>query len=625
MRALADAMSARYGLPAAELMTRLARGRFRVKSNVDRATAQIYVRDLEALGARVRIEPASPDVSGDRTDSPTPRRTSPAIVQRAGTPTRDTATPWRSGPSLVPVQRDAPSPPAQPAPRDVLPPAQPRGPKPQLMSVPTAPELLPVGATLPEDGEPPLEPPGRRATRPSLPPQPVRPTTSPLPANVPTRATRPSLPPQAMRPTTSPLPAHLASRPQTPSLPPQQEARPKRSSLQIPVLGDADLGDGELSLGALDGGQLSLTSLDGRADPAPADGERFPASIGPPRPSNERAPANAGPGHASGDRFPASIGPAARPGAPARATGTPARAQAPQPRPDDADRFAPPGAEEAELVVELAQDERERQDRKRLSTPPAMAAERRDEPAPRTSSPALPSRTSSPLIDPTRGPGRGRSDALSGHAGAAASGHIGASASATAAGGATTGASASAMRASSATIGASASATRASGATTGAGASAMGANGATTGASGAMFGGAAIGAGGAAIGAGGAGGAAHEPVGASPLLARLAAPRMRLAAGVLLAILLGFAPASIIASLREHRADHAIDAVVTSAQVAADSADSYAALDALRAEQLRAKQHAHRMIALTSLLIWAAASSGLAYVWFRRVPWDRWA
>jgi len=109
----------------------------------------------------------------------------------------------------------------------------------------------------------------------------------------------------------------------------------------------------------------------------------------------------------------------------------------------------------------------------------------------------------------------------------------------------------------------------------------------------------------------------------SAQLARLAAPRARLAAGVLLSILLGFVPAAIVASVREDRAFRAIDAKVMAIQRAVDSDDSYDALDGFRAEQLRQKRSARRMIELGSMLIWAAAGGGLAYVWFKRVPWDR--
>src|SRR5262249_17367939 len=47
-------------LPVADLRVRIASGRFRVKGNCDRATADLYVRDLTRLGARCSIEDASP-------------------------------------------------------------------------------------------------------------------------------------------------------------------------------------------------------------------------------------------------------------------------------------------------------------------------------------------------------------------------------------------------------------------------------------------------------------------------------------------------------------------------------------------------------------------------------------
>jgi hypothetical protein len=99
--------------------------------------------------------------------------------------------------------------------------------------------------------------------------------------------------------------------------------------------------------------------------------------------------------------------------------------------------------------------------------------------------------------------------------------------------------------------------------------------------------------------------------------------RGRFAAGVLLAIALGFVPAAVVGALRERSAFHAIDARVIAAQSAATSQQSYDALDELRADQLEAKRGARRMIMLTSMLLWAAASSGIAYVWFKRVPWER--
>jgi hypothetical protein len=533
VRALSDAMAERYGLPAAELYARLGKGRFRVKANVDQATADTYARDLEAIGARVRIEAAQVQpVAAPRAATPsTPAaRTSPAAVLRSATP---------SSGALVALP-----PPGDRSPALPLPLAQPR-PRPALSSLPLAPELRPALSALsvlpaqpearPGHSSLPPQPTARptrsslppqptaRPTRPSLPPQPAsRPTTGPLPAHLASRATRPSLPPEmASRPTTGPLPAHLASRPATSSLPPLQAARPTRPALDV---GAADLGrgDGELpsdaagSLGALDGsGLLSLSSLDGASpEPAAATASAFEA---PP--------------------MPASIGPAAaRPGAPA------ARA-----KPEPADLFAPPGGEEAEAIVELAADELAHRARKRLSTPPVIAEAAARAPAdlagagqPAARDPGA-RRSRPPSSEP---PVRWASPPL----------------------------------------------------------------------------------------------AAGPPRPATPAaprvdpapatwsaaqLARLAAPRARFAAGVLLAILLGFVPTYIVASIREDHAFRAIDAKVATIQSAVDSEDSYEALDGFRAEQLRQKRSARQRIALTSMVIWAAAGGGLAYAWFKRVPWDR--
>jgi hypothetical protein len=104
---------------------------------------------------------------------------------------------------------------------------------------------------------------------------------------------------------------------------------------------------------------------------------------------------------------------------------------------------------------------------------------------------------------------------------------------------------------------------------------------------------------------------------------RLAAPRTRLAVGVVLAIVLGFLPADIISTMRERAMQHEIDGKVLAAQAAADTPDRYAALEAFRAEQLAAKRSQHRTIALTALLIWAAAGGAVGYAWFRVIRWDR--
>ena len=232
VRELANAMAARYGVAAADVHARLTRGRFRVKADVDRATAEIYLRDLESIGARVRIERAT-GARGAGTSGgagagggaePTPR------AMRSSLPL----------PDLQSARSSLPAPDLQSA-RSSLPP--------------------PVGA---------------RTTRSPLPPQSER------------RTTRSSLPPQPeARGSASVLPPQPEARPAGSVLPPQPEARPATSSLPPPIGAQPASPPIATTLGALDrSGLLSLATLDDEpATPSPSDG-LMPASMGPaaPRP-----------------------------------------------------------------------------------------------------------------------------------------------------------------------------------------------------------------------------------------------------------------------------------------------------------------------------------------------------
>ncbi|MEO7093330.1 MAG: hypothetical protein ABI175_08775 [Polyangiales bacterium] len=100
-------------------------------------------------------------------------------------------------------------------------------------------------------------------------------------------------------------------------------------------------------------------------------------------------------------------------------------------------------------------------------------------------------------------------------------------------------------------------------------------------------------------------------------------PRWQFAAGVVLSILLGFIPAHLIASSRERSAFTKIDREVSEQQAAADSPDLYDALDAFRSAKQTQKQGEKKSIAMLSMMIWGITGAGLAYVWFRRVPWDK--
>lgn len=103
----------------------------------------------------------------------------------------------------------------------------------------------------------------------------------------------------------------------------------------------------------------------------------------------------------------------------------------------------------------------------------------------------------------------------------------------------------------------------------------------------------------------------------------LANARVRFAAGVLAAVLIGFLPATIVASARESSTYGDIDHKLRVRYAAIDSDEEYAALDRARSTALDTKYAERREIALIAVLVWAAAGAGLAYVWFRRVPWDR--
>lgn len=100
-------------------------------------------------------------------------------------------------------------------------------------------------------------------------------------------------------------------------------------------------------------------------------------------------------------------------------------------------------------------------------------------------------------------------------------------------------------------------------------------------------------------------------------------PRWRFAAGVILSIILGFIPAHLIASSREKSAFAKIDREVAEQQTAADSPELYDALDGFRTAKQTQKEGEKKSIAMLSMLIWGVAGAGLAYVWFRRIPWDK--
>ena len=100
----------------------------------------------------------------------------------------------------------------------------------------------------------------------------------------------------------------------------------------------------------------------------------------------------------------------------------------------------------------------------------------------------------------------------------------------------------------------------------------------------------------------------------------LSEPRNRFAAGVIVAILLGFVPTHLIATFREHDAYQKIDSKYLTDAASAPDPATWNALDE---PALRDKKSAQRDIALTSLILWALFTAGIGYVWFKRVPWTK--
>jgi hypothetical protein len=83
-----------------------------------------------------------------------------------------------------------------------------------------------------------------------------------------------------------------------------------------------------------------------------------------------------------------------------------------------------------------------------------------------------------------------------------------------------------------------------------------------------------------------------------------------------LAILLGFIPATIVASAREDGAFASIDRAIKDRYANIYSMDDWKALDPMLAHERTHKRDTRQSIALGSLAIWAAAGGAVAYAWF---------
>ncbi len=100
--------------------------------------------------------------------------------------------------------------------------------------------------------------------------------------------------------------------------------------------------------------------------------------------------------------------------------------------------------------------------------------------------------------------------------------------------------------------------------------------------------------------------------------------RVRFAIGVLVAIVVGLVPAMIVSAMHESSAFSVIDKNVKRLHAQAETYEAWESLDAMRANQLARKRSARRNATAIAMVVWSLAGAGVAYIWFRRLPWQRW-
>lgn len=99
--------------------------------------------------------------------------------------------------------------------------------------------------------------------------------------------------------------------------------------------------------------------------------------------------------------------------------------------------------------------------------------------------------------------------------------------------------------------------------------------------------------------------------------------RVRFIAGVVVAAALGCVPALVTASVRKRSAFADLDGQLERQQSQILTRADWDNLDRVRVSFVERKKSEQQSIALTSLLLWAAVSGGVAFLWFRKIDWDR--
>jgi hypothetical protein len=99
--------------------------------------------------------------------------------------------------------------------------------------------------------------------------------------------------------------------------------------------------------------------------------------------------------------------------------------------------------------------------------------------------------------------------------------------------------------------------------------------------------------------------------------------RVRFVAGVVVAAALGCVPALVLHSVRERSAFADLDTRLHQQQAQVLTTGDWDNLDRVRASYIEKKKAERTSIAVTSMLLWVAVSGAVAFVWFRKVDWDR--
>jgi hypothetical protein len=106
-------------------------------------------------------------------------------------------------------------------------------------------------------------------------------------------------------------------------------------------------------------------------------------------------------------------------------------------------------------------------------------------------------------------------------------------------------------------------------------------------------------------------------------LARLADPTLRFVVGVVLCLGLAFIPAFLVDRARAVPALAEVDRTLQQRQAQVVTTEDWQQLDTVRATFRARKADTQREHAITMAAIWLVLAGGLAYVWFRRLDWDR--